>query len=58
MLCNCICILTALYDKIHKNHKETERMQSNISSVNSCQEHNHFVSLWIIELHKRRFIYE
>ena len=30
MLCNCICILTGLYDKIHKNHKETEHMQSNI----------------------------
>ena len=29
MLCNCICILTGLYDKIHKNHKETEHMQSN-----------------------------
>ena len=28
-LCNCICILTGLYDKIHKNHKETEHMQSN-----------------------------
>ena len=27
MLCNCICILTGLYDKIHKNHKETEHMQ-------------------------------
>ena len=22
MLCNCICILTGLYDKIHKNHKK------------------------------------
>ena len=31
MLCNCICILTGLYDKIHKNHKETEHMQSNLS---------------------------
>ena len=51
MLCNCICILTGLYDKIHKNHKETEHMQSNIWSVNSCQGHNHFVSLWMIELH-------
>ena len=50
MLCNCICILTGLYDKIHKNHKETEHMQSNTWSVNSCQGHNHFVSLWIIKL--------
>ena len=46
MLCNCICVLTGLYeayspgfctkrlkvglyDKTHKNHKETEHMQSN-----------------------------
>ena len=24
MLCNCICILTGLYDKIHKNHKKNQ----------------------------------
>ena len=27
MSCNCIRILTGLYDKIHKNHKETKHMQ-------------------------------
>ena len=31
---------------------------SDSDSVNSCQGHNHFVSLWIIELHYSRFIYE
>ena len=54
MLCNCICILTGLYDKIHKNHKETEHNQSCKVTLDlsiAVKVTIIFASPWIIELH-------